>query len=148
MSDTNDLTKQDAVVLRNGTAEAIKGPEQTFTGTVRIDRIFNPPEPARAGFAIVNFEPGARTNWHTHPAGQTLYVTQGVGWHKCEGGEKTEIRAGDTVWCNCGKRHWHGATDTTYMQHIAITEAIDGSPVNWMEAVSDEEYLSGPVKKD
>lgn len=148
MSDTNDLTKQDAVILRNGTAEAIKGPEQTFTGTVRIDRIFNPPAPARAGFAIVNFEPGARTNWHTHPAGQTLVVTQGVGWHKCEGGEKTEIRAGDTVWCNCGKRHWHGATDSTYMQHIAITEAIDGTPVTWMEAVSDEEYLSGPVKKD
>ncbi|WP_327194472.1 (R)-mandelonitrile lyase [Novosphingobium beihaiensis] len=147
MSNT-DISNQDMAIVRNGTAPAIKGPAETFTGDVRIDIIFNPPAPARGGFGIVNFEPGARTNWHTHPLGQILYVTQGTGWTQCEGGEKTEIRAGDTVWCNCGRRHWHGATDTTAMQHIAITEAMDGSPVTWMEPVPDEVYLAGPVKKD
>ncbi|WP_225899603.1 cupin domain-containing protein [Croceicoccus gelatinilyticus] len=147
MSD-QDISKQDMVVMRNGSAEAIKGPAEYFTGTVRLDRNFSPPEPGRAGFAIVNFEPGARSNWHTHPLGQILVVTQGVGWTQCEGGPKTEIRAGDAVWCNCGRRHWHGATDTTYMQHLAITEALDGSVVEWMEPVTDEVYLAGPVKKD
>lgn len=92
---------------------------------------------------MVNFEPGARTNWHTHPLGQTLIVTSGVGWTQCEGGPKTEIRAGDVVWCPCQRRHWHGATNTTAMSHIAITEALNGSPVTWMEPVADEHYMAG-----
>jgi quercetin dioxygenase-like cupin family protein len=134
-------------VLRNGSSPAIKGPSDWFTGEVRIDRVFQPPEPGRAGFALVNFEPGARTFWHTHPLGQTLIVTSGVGWTQCEGGPKTEIRAGDVVWCPCQRRHWHGAAPTTAMSHIAITEALAGSPVTWMEKVSDEDYLA-PMAKD
>nr|WP_210210316.1 cupin domain-containing protein [Altericroceibacterium spongiae] len=135
-------------IIRNGSKEAIKGPAEIFTGDVRLDLVFSPPEPGRASFGIVNFAPGARTNWHTHPLGQVLYVTQGVGWTQCEGGPKTEIRAGDTIWCNCGRRHWHGATDKTAMQHIAVTETLDGKNVEWMEPVSDEDYLAGPVEKN
>ena len=133
-------------VLRNGSTPAVKGPRDWFTGHVRLDRLFQPPEPGRAGFAVVNFEPGARTNWHTHPLGQTLIVTAGVGWTQCEGGSKTEIRAGDVVWCPCQRRHWHGATSTTAMSHIAITEALNGTPVTWMEPVADEQYLAGEVE--
>ncbi|TCK04202.1 (R)-mandelonitrile lyase [Marinobacterium mangrovicola] len=138
----------DMQVIRAGSTPAIKGPADWFTGTVRIDKIFNAPEPSRIGMAVVNFEPGARTNWHTHPLGQALLVTDGVGWTQCEGGPRTEIRPGDIIYCNCGRRHWHGATDTTYMQHVAVQEALDGSPVTWMEPVTDEQYLSGPIKKD
>lgn len=141
-------SSEDMLVQRAGSTEAIEGPSDYFTGKVRIDRIFNAPDPSRIGVAVVNFEPGARTNWHTHPVGQILLVTDGVGWTQCEGGPKTEIRPGDLIWCNCGRRHWHGATDTTAMQHVAIQEAENGSPVTWMEAVSDEVYLAGPVKKD
>lgn len=143
-----DTSTLDMNIIRAGYTPAIKGPSDWFTGTVRIDKLFNPPAPARAGIAVVNFEPGARTNWHTHPLGQTLLVTDGVGWTQCEGGPKTEIRAGDIIWCNCGRRHWHGATESSYMQHIAITESQDGSPVTWMEPVIDEIYLAGAVKKD
>jgi quercetin dioxygenase-like cupin family protein len=100
------------------------------------------------GFAIVNFEPGARTNWHTHPLGQTLIVTSGVGWTQCEGGPKTEIRAGDVIWCPCQRRHWHGATATRAMSHVAITEALDGVAVAWMEPITDEQYLADPVRTD
>lgn len=139
---------QEMQVLRNGSAASIKGPAEWFTGQVRLDRVFNPPEPARAGFALVNFEPGARTNWHTHPLGQTLIVTSGVGWTQCEGGPKTEIRAGDVIWCPCKHRHWHGATATTAMSHIAITEALNGVPVEWMEPVTDQQYLDSPARKD
>jgi quercetin dioxygenase-like cupin family protein len=135
-------------VIRNGSSKAIEGPAAWFTGSVRIDIIFNAPAPARAGFGIVNFQPGARSNWHTHPLGQTLVVTSGVGWTQCEGGPKTEIRAGDVVWCGCGRRHWHGATDTTAMSHVAITEALDGVNVDWMEPVTDEVYLAGPAVRD
>ncbi|SEG67707.1 (R)-mandelonitrile lyase [Marinobacterium lutimaris] len=138
----------DMQVIRAGSTPAIKGPADWFTGTVRIDKIFNAPEPSRIGMAVVNFEPGARTNWHTHPLGQALLVTDGVGWTQCEGGPRTEIRPGDIIYCNCGRRHWHGATDTTYMQHVAVQEALDGSPVTWMEPVTDEQYLGGPIKKD
>lgn len=147
MNDT-DLTNADMQVHRAGSSKAIEGPSEWFTGRVRIDRIFNAPAPATVGVAVVNFEPGARTNWHTHPLGQTLLVTDGVGWTQCEGGPKTEIRAGDLIWCNCGRRHWHGATDTTAMQHVAIQESLDGKPVDWMEPVTDEVFLAGPVKKD
>jgi len=147
MSET-DNTAVDMQIHRAGSTEAIQGPSDYFTGNVRIDRTFNAPEPSRVGVAVVNFGPGARTNWHTHPVGQILLVTDGVGWTQCEGGPKTEIRPGDLIWCNCGRRHWHGATDKTAMQHVAIQEAQNGSPVEWMEPVSDEVYLAGPLKKD
>lgn len=135
-------------VHRNGATPAVKGAAETFTGQVRVDRRFAAPPPARGGFAIVNFEPGARTNWHTHPLGQTLIVTSGVGWTQCEGEPRTEIRAGDVVWCPCQRRHWHGATPTTAMTHIALTEALDGVLVDWMEPVTDEQYLAGPLRTD
>jgi quercetin dioxygenase-like cupin family protein len=147
MSDT-DKSEEDMQIIRAGSQKAIKGPEAWFTGTVRIDKMFNAPAPSRVGVAVVNFEPGARTNWHTHPLGQTLVVTDGLGWTQCEGGPRTELRPGDIIYCNCGRRHWHGATDSTYMQHIAIQESLNGSPVEWLEPVTDEEYLAGPVKKD
>ncbi len=123
------------------------GSPDTFTGTVRYEGRFAAQAPGRASGAIVAFSPGARTHWHTHPAGQTLIVTLGVGWTQCEGGPKVEIRAGDIIWCPCGRRHWHGATPTTAMTHVAITEAIDGKTVDWMEPVTDEQYLAGaPLK--
>jgi quercetin dioxygenase-like cupin family protein len=144
----SDPTNVGMEVHRAGSTKAIEGPREWFTGRVRIDRVFTAPAPARVGVAVVNFEPGARTNWHTHPLGQALLVTDGVGWTQCEGGPKTEIRAGDLVWCNCGRRHWHGATATTAMQHVAINEYLDGKPVDWLEPVTDEVFLAGPVKKD
>jgi quercetin dioxygenase-like cupin family protein len=102
--------------------------------------LFNPPEPARAYGALVTFEPGARTAWHTHPLGQTLIVTAGCGWTQCWGEPKEEIRPGDVIWCPPGKKHWHGATATTAMSHIAIVEKLNGKAVDWMEKVSDEQY--------
>ncbi|TNE98851.1 MAG: cupin domain-containing protein, partial [Gammaproteobacteria bacterium] len=102
----SDNRSDDMQVIRAGSTPAIAGPAEWFTGTVRIDKIFNAPEPSRLGLAVVNFEPGARTNWHTHPLGQTLLVTDGVGWTQCEGGPRTEIRPGDVIYCNCGRRHW------------------------------------------
>lgn len=147
MSET-DLANADMQIHRAGSTEAIEGPSEWFTGRVRIDRIFNAPAPARIGIAIVNFEPGARTNWHTHPLGQVLLVTDGVGWTQCENEPKTEIRTGDLIWCNCGRRHWHGATDTTAMQHVAINEFLDGKPVDWFEPVTDKVFLASSVKKD
>ena len=134
-------TTDDFQIIRAGTTPAIKGPDTWFTGNVRIDKIFNAPAPARFGLAVVNFEPGARTFWHSHPLGQALLVTDGVGWTQCEGHPKVEIRPGDLIWCNCGRRHWHGATDTTGMQHVAVQEAQNGSPVDWYEAVTDADYL-------
>lgn len=132
-------------ITRNGASPAIKGSEKFFTGSVRLDVTFQGEAPARSGGAIVSFEPGARTFWHTHPLGQTLIVSSGKGWTQCEGGPRTEIRAGDVIWCPCQKRHWHGATDTTAMTHVAITELLDGKNVEWMEPVTDEQYLAGPV---
>ncbi|MFL6858377.1 MAG: cupin domain-containing protein [Allosphingosinicella sp.] len=129
---------------RAGSQASQKGPADWFTGHVRIDPLNAAPEPSRVSCASVTFEPGARTAWHTHPLGQTLIVTAGAGWTQCEGGEIVEIRAGDVVWCPPGHRHWHGATPTTAMTHIAIQESLNGSPVTWMEHVSDEEYLAGP----
>lgn len=129
-------------IKRNGSQPSGKGPAEWFTGTVRIDPLFQAPDPARVVGASVTFEPGARTAWHTHPLGQTLIVTSGVGWTQCWGGPKEEIRAGDVIWCPPSHKHWHGATPTTAMSHIAIQEhAGDGKVVDWMEKVSDEQYL-------
>jgi len=127
-------------IKRNGSQASGKGPAEWFTGTVRIDTPFQADDPARIGGAIVTFEPGARTAWHTHPLGQTLIVTAGYGWAQREGCPIEEIRPGDIVWIAPGEKHWHGATPTTGMTHIAIAEQLDGKSVDWMEHVSDEQY--------
>lgn len=129
---------------RAGSQPSIKGPEATFTGNVRLDPLHTATAPARVAIASVTFEPGARTAWHTHPLGQTLIVTAGCGWTQCEGEPIVEIRPGDVVWCPPGHKHWHGASPTTSMTHIAIQEALDGSFITWMEKVTDEDYLKGP----
>jgi quercetin dioxygenase-like cupin family protein len=129
-------------IKRSGSQPSSKGPEQYFTGNVRIDPLFQPTEPSRVSAALVTFEPGARSAWHTHPLGQNLVVISGCGWTQCQGGPKKEIRAGDVISCPCGKKHWHGATATTGMSHIAIQEALNGKVVEWMEKVTDEEYLA------
>jgi len=127
-------------IKRSGSRPSGKGPAEWFTGTVRIDPLFSTKEPARAAGNLVTFEPGARTAWHTHPLGQTLIVTAGCGCVQRESGPIEEIRPGDVVWFEPGEKHWHGATATTAMSHIAIQEALNGSPVTWMEKVSDEQY--------
>ena len=127
-------------IKRVGSQPSGRGPEAWFTGTVRVDPLFSAPEPARAGGALVTFEPGARTAWHTHPLGQTLIVTAGLGRVQREGGAIEEIRPGDVVWFPPGEKHWHGAGPTTAMSHIAIQEALNGSPVDWLEKVSDGQY--------
>jgi quercetin dioxygenase-like cupin family protein len=127
-------------IKRVGTQPSVKGPAEWFTGTVRIDPLFQPAEPARVAGATVTFEPGARTAWHTHPLGQTLIVTAGCGWVQREGAAIEEIHPGDVIWFPPGEKHWHGATATTYMSHIAVQEQLDGKAVEWMEKVSDEEY--------
>ena len=127
-------------IIRNGTRPSGKGPADWFTGTVRVDPLFSAPEPARGAGAQVTFEPGARTAWHTHPLGQTLIVTSGLGRAQREGGPVEEIRPGDVVWFGPGEKHWHGASPTVAMTHIAIQEALDGTVVEWMEHVSDADY--------
>jgi quercetin dioxygenase-like cupin family protein len=127
-------------IKRNGSQPSAKGPAEYFTGTVRIDQPFQRTDPARVNGAVVTFEPGARTAWHTHPLGQTLIVTFGAGWTQREGEAIQEIGPGDVVLIPPGVKHWHGATPTTAMTHIAIHEALDGKTVDWMEQVSDEEY--------
>ncbi len=127
-------------ITRVGSQASAKGPADWFTGTVRIDRLFQAQAPARAAGASVTFEPGARTAWHAHPLGQTLIVTAGCGWARREGGPVEEIRPGDVVWFPPGEKHWHGATATTAMTHIAIQEQLDEKVVDWMEKVSDEQY--------
>jgi quercetin dioxygenase-like cupin family protein len=127
-------------IKRAGSRPPGKGPADWFTGAVRIDPLFEASEPARAAGAAVTFEPGARTAWHTHPLGQTLIVTAGCGWAQLEGGPVEEIRPGDVIWFAPGEKHWHGATATTGMTHIAIQEKLNGSPVDWLEKVSDEQY--------
>ena len=127
-------------IKRVGSQPSSKGPADWFAGTVRIDPLFQAPEPARVSGASVTFEPGARTAWHTHPLGQTLIVTAGCGWAQRWGGPIEEIRPGDVVWFSPGEKHWHGATPTTAMTHIAIQEKLDGRVVDWMEHVSDEQY--------
>jgi quercetin dioxygenase-like cupin family protein len=131
-------------IKRVGSRPSGKGSSDYFTGAVRIDPLNQPVEPARAGCALVTFEPGARTAWHTHPLGQTLVVTVGCGWVQRDGAPIEMIRPGDVVWFPPGEKHWHGATATTALSHIAIQEATNGSPVTWMEKVSDDEYQAGP----
>ncbi len=127
-------------ITRAGSRPSGKGPVEWFTGAVRVDPLFEAPDPARVAGAHVTFEPGARTAWHTHPLGQTLIVTAGLGWVGREGGPVEEIRPGDVIWFPPGEKHWHGAAPTTAMSHIAIQEKLDGSPVPWMEQVTDEQY--------
>lgn len=127
-------------IKRAGTRPASDGPADYFTGAVRIERILAAEAPARVAAAIVTFEPGARTAWHTHPLGQMLLVTAGSGWAQREGGGKEEISAGDVVWFAPGEKHWHGATAASAMTHIAVQEALDGKAVAWLEHVSDATY--------
>jgi quercetin dioxygenase-like cupin family protein len=127
-------------ITRIGSQPSRKGPAEWFTGSVRIDPLFQPQAPARAAGARVTFEPGARTAWHTHPLGQTLIITAGCGWVQREGGPVEEVRPGDVVWFPPGEKHWHGASPTTAMTHIAIQEQLDGKVVDWLEHVSDERY--------
>jgi quercetin dioxygenase-like cupin family protein len=127
-------------ITRIDARPSAKGPEQTFTGSVRIDPLFQAPEPAGGFGAAVIFEPGAPTLWHTHPLGQTLIVTSGVGLVAIAGGDIQRIRAGDVVWCPPGEKQWHGATTTTAMTHIALVEQLNGRAVDWLEHVADDEY--------
>ena len=128
-------------IKRNGSQPSLKGPAEWFTGAVRIDPLFlQANDPSRATGASVTFEPGARTAWHSHPLGQTLIVTAGCGRVRREGGPVEEIRPGDTVWIPPGEKHWHGASPSTSMTHIAVQEELDGSAADWFEHVSDEQY--------
>jgi quercetin dioxygenase-like cupin family protein len=127
-------------IQRLGTKASVKGPADWFTGTTRIDPMFDAKDPSRVSGASVTFEPGARTAWHTHPVGQHLIITSGVGWVQQEGGPIQEVRPGDVVWFPPGVKHWHGATAKTAMSHLAIQEVQDGSPVKWMEKVSGDPY--------
>ena len=128
---------------RAGSQPSQKGPDDYFTGTVRIDPLNNPPAPARVSCAAVTFEPGARSAWHTHPLGQTLIVTAGSGWAQRWDGPIEPIHPGDIVWFAPGEKHWHGATATTGMTHIAVQEALNGQVADWLEHVSDEQYSRG-----
>ena len=127
-------------IIANGSVPSRKGPEAYFTGTVRIDAPFRGTESARVGGATVTFEPGARTAWHTHPLGQTLIITHGQGWIQCEGEATVVMNPGDIIFIPEGVKHWHGATPDTAMTHIAIAESLNGSPVDWLEKVTDEQY--------
>jgi quercetin dioxygenase-like cupin family protein len=127
-------------IIRSGSHVPVEGTAEWFTGTVRIDPLFNPEDPARVGGAYVTFEPGARTAWHSHPIGQTLIVTAGSGRVGCWGGPVEVIRPGDVVSISPGEKHWHGAAPTTAMTHIAIQEYLDGKAADWMEPISDEQY--------
>ncbi|HWT65517.1 MAG TPA: cupin domain-containing protein [Terracidiphilus sp.] len=127
-------------IHRVGTQLPTPGPAAWFTGTVRIDPLMQTPEPARVSGAAVTFEPGARTAWHMHPLGQTLIVTAGLGWAQREGGPVEEIRPGDVIWFAPGEKHWHGASPATAMTHIAIQERLNGTSVEWLEHVTNEQY--------
>ena len=133
-------------ITRKDEMQTVDGPVDYFTGKATITGMFQREEPSRLTGAIVHFEPGARTAWHTHPLGQTLIVTEGIGWTQVEGGEKLEFHAGDILWCPADKKHWHGATPHDGMTHIALQEALDGKNVTWMEKVTDEQYLAGSGK--
>jgi quercetin dioxygenase-like cupin family protein len=144
----NDQRRSTMEIKRAGSQASAKGPSDWFTGDVRIDPLFQAPDPAMVAGASVTFEPGARTAWHTHPLGQTLIVTAGCGWAQREGGPVEEIRPGDVVWFAPGEKHWHGATPTTGMTHIAIQEKLNGKVVDWMEHVSEQQYRRGESKRD
>lgn len=130
-------------IKRNGSRPSGTGPADYFTGTVRLDPLFQAPAPARVVAASVTFEPGARTAWHTHPLGQTLVVTAGCGLAQRWGGPVEEIRPGDVIWFPPGEKHWHGATPTVAMTHLAIQEQLDGQTADWLEQVTDEQYAAG-----
>ena len=127
-------------IQRSGSQPSRQAPAEYFTGSVRVDPLFQAPDPARVSGGSVTFEPGARSAWHTHPLGQTLIITSGLGWVQREGGPIEEVRPGDVVWFPPGLRHWHGATPTTAMTHIAIQESLNGRNVDWKEKVSDAQY--------
>src|SRR3978361_503456 len=127
-------------IKHSGSQPSVKVPAEYFTGTVIIDPLFSPPDPARVAMALVTFEPGARTAWHTHPLGQTLIVTAGSGLAQVWGGPIEHIRSGDVIWFPPGEKHWQGATPITAMTHFAIQEHVDGKPVDWLEKVTDEQY--------
>lgn len=127
-------------VKRSGSHPSTYASAEYFTGVVRIDPLFEPPAPARVATLLVTFEPGAHTCWHTHPLGQTLIVTAGAGWVQKEGEERQDIFPGDVIYIHPGEKHWHGATATTAMSHIAVNEKLNGSPVEWMEPVTAEQY--------
>ncbi len=131
-------------ISRVSERQPTQGAAAYFTGTATITSLFDAGGPTQVGAALVRFEPGARTAWHTHPLGQRLVVLEGIGWTQIEGGAVEEFRAGDVVWCPPGVRHWHGATPDTAMAHVAIQESQNGSPVTWMEHVTDEQYRVGP----
>jgi quercetin dioxygenase-like cupin family protein len=131
-------------IKRSGAEASQAGTADYFTGRVRLDARFSATAPARVSGATVTFEPGARTNWHTHPLGQTLFVLSGLGWAQREGGPVETLRPGDIVWFPPDEKHWHGATDATAMSHLAVAEVLDGSPVTWLEPVTDADY-SGPA---
>ena len=140
LAQETDIRSQKMDIQRSGSRPSQKGPAEYFTGTVRIDPLFQARDPGRVGGGAVTFEPGARTAWHTHPLGQTLLIMAGAGWVQREGGTIEEVRPGDVIWFPPGLRHWHGATPTTAMTHIAITESLNGKNVDWLEKVSDEQY--------
>lgn len=127
-------------ITRIGAKPSVKGPEDWFTGAVRIDPLFDPNAARRGAATSVTFEPGARTAWHTHPLGQTLIITAGIGWVQKEGGPIEEVHPGDIVWFEANEKHWHGATATNGMTHMAIQEHLNGKVVEWMEKVTDEQY--------
>jgi quercetin dioxygenase-like cupin family protein len=131
---------QSITIRRKGSQPSSEGPSEYFTGPVRVELLFQPAEPSRMSGALVTFDPGARTAWHTHPLGQTLIVTAGTGWVQQWGGPVEEMREGDVVRIPPGVKHWHGATPTTRMTHLALQEHLDGKAVEWMEKVSDEQY--------
>ena len=127
-------------IQRNGSRPSTKGAQDVFSGSVRVEPVFQVGDPMRLNAGSVTFEPGARTAWHTHPLGQTLIITAGLGWVETEGGQIEEVRPGDVVWFPPGEKHWHGATPTTAMTHIAVQESLNGKNVDWMEKVSDAQY--------
>ena len=133
-------------IKRSGSQASRKGAAEWFTGTVRIDPLFQAPEPARVSGGQVTFEPGARTAWHTHPLGQTLLITSGLGWVQRDGGPIEEVRAGDVVWFPPSEKHWHGASSATAMTHIAIQECLNGKNVDWLEHVTDAQYAAVPSR--
>ena len=127
-------------ITKIGSQPSGKGPDDWFTGAVRIDPLFNPNHSRRAAAALVTFEPGARTAWHTHPLGQTLIIVSGIGWVQHQGGAIEEVHPGDIIWFEANEKHWHGATATNGMSHIAIQENLNGKVVDWLEKVSDAQY--------
>src|SRR5213594_1868571 len=140
LASASSESSQAITITRSDSQSSRRGPTENFTGSVRIDPLFNANPPSRTSGGRVTFEPGARSAWHTHPLGQTLIVTAGTGWVQQEGGAKQEVKPGDVIWTSPGVKHWHGATATNGMTHIAITESLEGKNVEWMEKVSDGQY--------